>query len=72
MHPSIYAPSNHLSIHPFHHPTTQADVYEELSNPWGEAMQCNDEMEQLSAGPRGSNPKLAAARPLQPSLQPTG
>ena len=58
--------------HPTTYPSTQADVYEELSNPWGEAMQCNDEMEQLSAGPRGSNPKLAAAQPLQPSLQPTG
>jgi len=23
-------------------------VYEELSNPWGDAMRCNDEMEELS------------------------
>jgi hypothetical protein len=33
---------------PPRHPATQADVYEELSNPWGDAMRCNDEMEELS------------------------
>eukprot|EP00964_Phaeocystis_antarctica_P009299 scaffold5041_cov85-Phaeocystis_antarctica.AAC.3 len=54
----------HLCTYPPIHPATQADVYEELSNPWGEAMQCSDEMEQLSARPRGSNPKLATTQPL--------
>lgn len=54
----------HLCTYPPIYPATQADVYEELSNPWGEAMQCNDEMEQLSARPRGSNPKLGTTQPL--------
>ena len=46
----------------------EADVFEELSNPWGEAMQCNDEMGQLSAQLRGMGLPLEelAAMAAQP------
>ena len=56
----------------------EADVYEELSNPWGDAMRCNDEMEELSAQLRamGVRPEQLAAmaaqarQPPQPSSRP--
>ena len=58
MHPSNDAPI-HLCTHAPTNPPTQADVYEELSNPWGDAMQCNDEMEQLSARATRLKPKAS-------------